>query len=281
MQTIDRRVSGIDGTIKLLFKFHDGAPAESVVLFNKGRATACLSSQSGCACACAFCATGILGFKRDLTPSEITAQFTACRREAGGRLSSLVFMGMGEPFLNWENVKSAILTLTDQKGLAFPPGKITVSTIGIIPVIKELADSGLKINLAVSLVTSDALRRASLVPMDKKYPLQDVLAASAQYCESSGNAVFFEYVLFDGINDSPRDAENLKALVQGIDCKINLIPYNKSPRKDLLPAGTERNKEFQKILVNAGIRTHLRREKGSDIGAACGQLAAVKGWPSV
>ncbi len=277
MQTIDRRVSGIDGTIKLLFKFHDGAPAESVVLFNKDRATACLSSQSGCPCACAFCATGALGFKRDLTPSEITAQFTACRLEAGGRLSSLVFMGMGEPFLNWENVKSAILTLTDQKGLAFPPGKITVSTIGIIPVIRELAGSGLKINLAVSLVTANERQRATLIPMDKKYPLPEVLAAAAQYCERSGKTVFFEYILFDGLNDSRRDAEKLRVLVQDIDCKINLIPYNKLPRKDSSPDGAERAKEFQKVLVGAGIRTHLRREKGSDIGAACGQLAAAKG----
>jgi len=277
MRIIDRRVSKIDGTVKLLFKACDGAAAESVVLFNKGRATACLSSQSGCACACAFCATGALGFKRDLTPSEIIAQFTACLSEAGGELSSLVFMGMGEPFLNWENVKKGILTLSDQKGISFPQSRITVSTIGIVPVIEELAASGLKINLAVSLVTSDARRRADLVPMDKKYPLPEVLAACARYCGSSGKAVFFEYILFEGINDSPVDAEKLKALVRDIDCKINLIPYNKFPGKDLSPAGTKRNKEFQRILVTAGIRTHLRREKGADIGAACGQLAAFRG----
>jgi 23S rRNA (adenine2503-C2)-methyltransferase len=275
MRMIDRRVSRIDGTIKLLFKFHDGAPAESVVLFNKSRATACLSSQSGCSCACAFCATGALGFKRDLTPSEITAQFTACLREAGARLSSLVFMGMGEPFLNWENVKRAILILSDQKGFAFPQSRITVSTIGIVPVIKELAISGLKVKLAVSLVTVDEPRRAGLVPMNKKYPLPEVLAAAAYYCGKSGNAVFFEYILFDGLNDSRRDAENLRDLVQDIDCKINLIPYNRFTRKDPSPAGTERAWEFQEVLVGAGIRTHLRREKGSDIGAACGQLAAA------
>lgn len=281
MRMIDRRVSGLDGTIKLLFKLHDGAPAESVVLFNKGRAAACLSSQSGCACACAFCATGALGFKRDLTPSEITAQFAACREEAGGKLSTLVFMGMGEPFLNWENVKKSILTLSDQKGFAFPRGRITVSTIGVVPVINELASAGLGINLAVSLVTADARRRAALVPMDKEYPLPEILAAAARYCRTSGRAVLFEYILFDGLNDSRRDAEELRALVKDIDCKINLIPCNEFPRKGLSPAGLERARDFQGFLVGAGIRTYLRREKGSDIGAACGQLAAGNSGPAI
>ncbi len=266
----------MDGTAKLLFKFNDGAPAESVTLFNKGRASACLSSQSGCACGCRFCATGALGFRRDLTAAEITAQFEACRREAGGKLSSVVFMGMGEPFLNWENVKRAILVLSEQKGFNFPQSKMTVSTIGIVPGIKELAASGLKVKLAVSLVTSDAGQRAGLAPMDKKYPLPEVLAAAREYCRLSRNSVFFEYVLFDGLNDSPRCAGKLAALVEGIDCKINLIPYNRSAASEFLPSGEARAKEFQKVLIGAGVRTYLRREKGSDILAACGQLAAAK-----
>ncbi|OGS08853.1 MAG: hypothetical protein A2270_00095 [Elusimicrobia bacterium RIFOXYA12_FULL_51_18] len=276
MQIADRRVSKIDGTVKLLFKFHDGAPAECVVLFNKGRASACLSSQSGCACACRFCATGAMGFNRDLTSSEITAQFDACLSEAGGDLGNIVFMGMGEPFLNWEHVKNAILFLSDQKGPAFPQSKMTVSTIGIVPVINELADSGLKIKLAVSLVTADNHQRAGLTPMEKKYPLTEVLEAAGKYCGKSGKSVFFEYILFDGFNDTHRYAEKLLDLIKGINCKINLILYNRFPGRDFSRSRMERVKEFQKALMKAGIRTYLRREKGSDIGAACGQLAAIR-----
>jgi len=279
MQPTDRHVSKLDGTVKLLFRLRDGAPAESVVLFNKDRASACLSSQSGCPCACVFCATGAFGFERDLTADEITAQFEACQKEAGGRLSNLVFMGMGEPFLNWPNVKQAILTLSDQKGHNFPQSRMTVSTIGIVPAIKELAASGLKIKLAISLVTADRQQRAGLAPMDGKYPLPDILAAAREYCGGTGKSVFFEYILFDTLNDSAPAARKLLSLVKGVKCKINLIPYNRFPGTAFSPTALERAREFQKVLIAAGIRTHLRREKGADIGAACGQLAAATRQP--
>jgi len=271
--TIETRVSKLDGTIKLLLRFADGAAAESVVLFNKGRASACLSSQSGCACGCGFCATGALGLKRDLTAEEILGQFAACRKAAAGALNSLVFMGMGEPFLNWENVRRSILELSDQKKSGFPQSRMTVSTVGINPGIRELAESGLKVNLAVSIVTADERQRAKLVPMNKKYPLSAVIEASRYYCERSGRAVFFEYILFGGLNDAPGDAEKFVALVSGINCKINLIRYNPSGKTGFSPVSADKAKEFQKILMAAGLRSYLRREKGADIAAACGQLA--------
>ena len=272
---MEKRVSKIDGTIKLLFRFHDGAAAESVVLFNKKTVSACVSSQSGCACGCVFCATGGLGFRRDLAPSEILAQFAACRREAGGALDSMVFMGMGEPFLNWANVKKSILMLSDNKGYNFPQRKITVSTVGVVPVIRELAESRLEIKLAISLITADEGQRAELTPMDKKYPLREIIEASRYYCAKTGRDVFFEYVCFDGVNDSPQDAQKLLDLVKGVDCKVNLITYNPNPgERAFVPGRIEKVKEFQKIVMAAGIRTHLRRARGADIGAACGQLSA-------
>ncbi len=267
-----RRLVSRDGTARLLFAF-GGDPAEAVVLPGKGRLSACLSSQSGCACGCAFCATGRLGLARSLAPSEITAQFAACLAEAGGRLDSLVFMGMGEPFLNWENVKKAILILSDGRGHHFSQGKMTVSTVGVIPVIEELASSPLKVKLAVSLVTADPDLRARLVPMETRYPAAKVMEAVRRYCRARGAQVFLEYIVFDGVNDSPEDARKLLALMKGADCRLNLIPYNP-------PGGgagvTPRAKLFQKTMMAAGVRTYLRLEKGSDIAAACGQLAAAE-----
>ncbi|MDT8286231.1 MAG: 23S rRNA (adenine(2503)-C(2))-methyltransferase RlmN [Elusimicrobiales bacterium] len=265
-------VSAADGTRKLLFSFPGGAPAESVVLPGKGRLSACLSSQSGCACGCSFCATGEMGLVRDLRPSEIVAQYTACLREAGGPLSSLVFMGMGEPFLNWDNFRRAVLILSDDAGHGFPQSRMTVSTVGIVPGIKELAVSGLKVKLAVSVVAADERLRARLVPMQSRYPLGEVAAAARDYCAARRAQVFFEYIVFDGVNDSADDAKRLGRLIKDIPCRLNLIPHNPA---DGPGAGvTPRVKAFQKAMIASGVRTYLRLEKGPDISAACGQLAA-------
>jgi len=259
-----------DGTRKMLFRFEGSAPAECVVLPGKDRVIACLSSQSGCACGCTFCATGALGLKRSLTPVEIVAQFEACLKEAG-ELSSLVFMGMGEPFLNWENVKKAILLLSDSRGRHFPQAKMTVSTVGIIPVIEELMTSGLKVRLAVSVVAADEAQRAGLAPMEKVYPIKRVIAAAREYCRARKAAVMFEYILFPGLNDRPSDSALLARLIGDIPCRVNLIPYNPPGG----PGGeTPRVKEFQRELISAGVRTYLRLERGADIAAACGQLAS-------
>ncbi len=265
-------VSAADGTRKLLFSFEGGAPAESVVLPGKGRLSACISSQSGCACGCSFCATGAMGLVRDLRPSEIVAQYEACRREAGSPLSSLVFMGMGEPFLNWENLRKAVLILSDDAGHGFPQSRMTVSTVGVVPVIRELAGSPLKLRLAVSLVAADEKLRARLVPMEARWPLREVLAAARGYCAARRAQVFFEYIVFDGVNDSAEDAARLAGLIKDIPCRLNLIPHN--PPGGPGAGVTRAVKAFQKAMIASGVRTYLRLEKGPDISAACGQLAA-------
>lgn len=272
---VEKTVSKLDGTIKLLITFPDGACAECVILFNKDTVTACISSQSGCACGCAFCATGALGFNRNLNPAEILAQFVACRREAGKPISNLVFMGMGEPFMNWASVKKAILIISDNRGHNFPQSGITVSTVGVVPVIRELAESHLNIRLAVSLITAAEAHRAELTPMNKKYGLAAIVDAARFYAGKTGKSVFFEYILFAGINDGPEDARALLALIKGVNCKVNLIRYNPGGvAAAYTPTSVEKAKEFQKVMVDGGVRTHLRREKGTDIAAACGQLAA-------
>ena len=266
----ERKLVSGDGTRKLLFRFTGDAPAECVVLPAKDRETACLSSQSGCACGCTFCATGALGLKRSLTPGEIIAQFEACRREAAD-LKSLVFMGMGEPFLNWENVRKTIQILSDSRGRHFPQAKMTVSTVGVIPVIEELTKSDLGIRLAISLVAADPELRARLTPMEKIYPLHRVLAAVRRYCAARRALVMLEYILIPGVNDRPADSALLAKLIEGIPSRLNLIPYN--PPGGPGPA-TPRIKEFQLELIAAGVKAYLRQEKGADIAAACGQLAA-------
>ncbi|MDQ7773017.1 MAG: 23S rRNA (adenine(2503)-C(2))-methyltransferase RlmN [Elusimicrobiales bacterium] len=268
-------VSAADGTRKLLFSFPGGAPAESVVLPGKGRLSACLSSQSGCACGCVFCATGSMGLIRDLRPSEMVAQYEACLRAAAGPLSSLVFMGMGEPFLNWENLKKAVLILSDDAGHGFPQSGMTVSTVGVVPVIRELAGSPLKLKLAVSLVAADAGLRARLVPAEARWPLREVIAAARDYCAAKKAQVFFECIIFDGVNDSAEDAERLARLIKGVPCRLNLIPHN--PPGGPGAGVTPRVKAFQKAMIASGVRTYLRLEKGPDIAAACGQLAARRG----
>lgn len=269
----ERKLVSADGTRKLLFRFSGDAPAECVVLPGKDQQTACLSSQSGCACGCAFCATGALGLKRSLTPQEIVAQFEACLREAVD-LRSLVFMGMGEPFLNWENVKKAIQILSDSRGRHFPQVKMTVSTVGVIPVIEELTASDLRVRLAVSVIAADPELRARLTPMEKTYPLARVLAAVRRYCAARQAHVMLEYILLPGVNDRPSDSALLAKLIKDIPCRLNLIPYN--PPGGPGPA-TPRIKAFQQELIAAGVRAYLRAEKGADIAAACGQLAAELG----
>ncbi|HBE89567.1 MAG TPA: 23S rRNA (adenine(2503)-C2)-methyltransferase [Elusimicrobia bacterium] len=267
-------VSAADGTRKLLFSFPGRAPAESVVLPGKGRLSACLSSQSGCACGCSFCSTGAMGLVRDLLPAEITAQYAACLREAGGELSSLVFMGMGEPFLNWDNFRRAAQILSDDAGYGFPQSRMTVSTVGIVPAIRELTASGLKVKLAVSVVAADERLRARLVPMEARYPLREVIAAAREHCAARRAQVFFEYIVFDGVNDSAEDAARLWRLIKDIPCRLNLIPHN--PPGGPGAGVTPRVKAFQKTMMSFGVRTYLRLEKGPDISAACGQLAASR-----
>lgn len=269
----DKKISEKDGTAKFLIRFEDGAPAECVLLHGKdGRTTACLSSQSGCQCGCKFCATGRLGFRRNLYPSEIIAQFKTVLAEAG-HIDSIVFMGMGEPFLNWDNVQKAILILSDPKAFAFSQGKITVSTVGIIPIIEELISSPLKIKLAVSVITSSDEKRAKIAPMQKKYSISRVLELAGRYAAAKQTQILAEYILFEGENDTMEDADSLISMLKNVSCRVNLIPVNRGKPEEGIDRMAQA-KSFQQRLMDAGFRTYLRMEKGADIAAACGQLAA-------
>ena len=249
----------------------------------KGRFTLCISSQAGCATGCKFCMTGRLGLKRNLKASEIVDQVITVKRhietgvhEPEVSITNIVFMGMGEPFNNFNEVVRALRNITGLMG--FSRRKITVSTAGIVPGIRKLADTGPDVNLAVSLnATTDRIRDA-IMPINKKYPLNKLIKACKEFPLSPNRRITFEYVMLKGINDSTEDAYRLVKLLKGIKSKVNLIPYNplhksikfKCPAENKIP-------EFQKTLRRAGVTVIIRKSKGSDISAACGQLKASYG----
>jgi 23S rRNA (adenine2503-C2)-methyltransferase len=270
-----RAVSKIDSTVKFLFELSDGEKIESVLIPDKERNTLCISSQVGCACACGFCATATLGFKRDLTCGEILNQFIYASSETGLKIDNLVFMGMGEPLLNWANVKKAISILNDEKGFHFSRARITVSTVGILPVMKEIADNDYKFKLAVSIITANDEVRNKLVPMNKKYPLVEIAKMCRYFSKQHEEPLMFEYPLFSGVNDSVEDAEALYQLMKGVKYKLNIIPYNNVKDKPFFRPERETALVFQEFFTTRNIMAFIRKEKGADIAGACGQLAAV------
>ncbi len=269
----------VDGTAKAILKARDGARVESVVIPEEDRTTLCVSTQVGCPLACSFCATGKLGLTRNLSTAEIVDQ--VCRMSAvlgeGRRITNIVFMGMGEPLLNLDNVIEAIRLLIHPKAFAIAPRRVTVSTVGVVPRIEPLLRS-VPINLAVSLhATTDEVRN-ELVPLNRKFPLEVLLGTLRDLdCITRRRPVFFEYTLIAGINDSPEDARRLAPLLRGIPSKINLIPMN--PHEDS-PHGSPSEAVIDRFLrevAATGLRVTLRRSRGSDIQAACGQLALRSG----
>jgi len=266
----------VDGTQKLVLTTVDGHRIESVIIPEARRVTLCISTQVGCPLACDFCATGTLGLTRNLSTAEIVDQVCRARElvpQAEGVISNVVFMGMGEPLLNLPAVKQAIGIMTDPRGMALAPRRITVSTAGVVPGISELIAIA-PINLAVSLhATTDAVRD-DLVPINKKFPLAQLLGLlRTDPNVTRKRPVFFEYTLLEGVNDSLADADRLPGLLRGIPCKINLIPANphpgsryRAPARDVMDAFAER-------VHGHGLRVTLRRSRGTDIAAACGQLA--------
>jgi len=270
-----------DGAEKFLFELTDGKAIESVLIPDEssGRTTLCVSSQSGCPLGCIFCATGQLGFGRNLTAGEIIGQVMAVRRQYGAEaFDNLVFMGMGEPMLNYDNVMVAIEMLTNSLGLMVGAKRITVSTVGIIPGIRRLAASGSKVNLAVSLnAASDNLRR-ELMPVTKAYPLNKLMAAVREWTSVRTRRVTFEYIIFRGLNDSREDALELADLVKGIPCKINLLAYNPIGGTGLERPEDEDVDRFARILYPRTPAVTVRKSRGGDIAAACGQLAGKKGY---
>jgi 23S rRNA (adenine2503-C2)-methyltransferase len=286
-----------DGTRKFLFKLEDGESIESVLMTNtrgKNSFTLCISSQVGCSLGCRFCTTGMLGLKRNLKAWEIADQVISVRRELGPgnennapSISNIVFMGMGEPFNNINEVLEALRKLTELMG--FSKRRITVSTAGMVPGLYTMAEKGPIVNLAVSLnATTDSVRNM-IMPVNKKYPIKKLLEACRKFPLAPNRQITFEYIMLDSINDSEKDALRLINLLKGIRLKINIIPYNKSAHHDsqskrinlsfecseLKTPSEKKILDFQKILLTAGITAKIRKSRGADILAACGQLKAA------
>ena len=272
-----------DGTIKWLFDVGNGDAVEAVFIPEADRGTLCLSSQAGCAVGCRFCSTGHQGFSRNLTTGEITAQLWHAEHALRGRLgraerviSNVVMMGMGEPLQNYAALVPALRTMLDDHAYGLSRRRVTVSTSGVVPMIDRLGDD-CPVALAVSLHAPDDALRDDLVPINRKYPIKELMAACRRYLDAAPrDFITFEYCMLDGVNDADRQARQLVDLLLGADgvaCKVNLIPFNPFPASGLLRSGNERISSFAQVLVDAGIVTTVRKTRGDDIAAACGQLA--------
>ena len=262
-------------TQKFLLGLADGQSIETVLMRFKGRATACVSTQAGCAMGCVFCATGQMGFIRHLTPGEIVAQVLHVVRilEArGDALRNIVLMGMGEPLHNYEATLTAVHILMNHKGLAIAPKHITLSTVGIVPGIRRLADEQQPIHLAVSLHAATDAERAALVPPARRWPLTELMAACRYYIEKRKRRIFFEWTLIEGQNDTPTQAHALGQLLQGMKAHVNLIPLNPTHGYHGRPSHTTAVKQFQAILTHYDLPSTVRQRRGIDIHAGCGQL---------
>lgn len=265
-----------DGTRKFLFELQDGLCIESVLIPDPPRLTLCLSSQVGCALGCRFCLTGTMGLRRNLTTAEIVDQ--VCRVQEGiegsRRLTNLVFMGMGEPLANFDAVVRAIHILTDPLGLAFSHRRITLSTAGLVPQMNRLG-SETPVNLAVSLHAPEDPLRSELMPINRTHPLEQLIRACREYPTPSRKRITFEYILLEGVNDSPGHARGLVKLLGALRCKVNLIPFNPFEGSPFGRPSWERVLAFQEVLQRAHITAIIRESRGAEIGAACGQLAAA------
>ena len=270
-------VASNDGlTQKFLLRMQDGQTVETVIMGYRGRFTACVSTQAGCAMGCVFCATGQMGFVRHLRPGEIVAQVLhaqrALRARGGPGLRNLVLMGMGEPLHNYDAVMTALEIIADRGGLNLGPSRITISTVGVIPGILRLAAEKRPYALAVSLHAADEAERAALVPVSRRWPLAELIAACRSYTEATRRRIFFEWTLIAGRNDSARQAAVLAELIAGIDAHVNLIPLN--PTAAFAGSASESAAAFQAVLRDAGIPSTVRQRRGIDVSAGCGQLRA-------
>ena len=274
--SLDRIQSSADGTKKALFRLTDGLFIESVLIPGRNHWTACLSTQAGCAMGCLFCLTGRQGLTRNLLPSEITGQMTMLKRHTpeGPDIKNIVLIGMGEPLANYDHTVKAIRILTSDYGLGFSNRKITVSTCGLAPQIIRLGQD-ICVNLAVSLNSPDDLRRNTLMPVNRKYPLKTLLSACRDYPMPGRRMLTFEYILMSGINDSPEDAKKVARLLKGIRCKLNLITLNEFPGSPFKTPSKETVSAFQQILLDHHYTAILRASRGKDILAACGQLSGT------
>jgi 23S rRNA (adenine2503-C2)-methyltransferase len=267
-----KREKSQDETEKFLWQLEDGETIESVLIPEDKRLTLCISSQVGCAMVCRFCLTGLRGFQRNLTFYEIVDQILSVQRllDEGRRLSNIVLMGMGEPLNNFDEVTKALSIIYETLG--FSKRKVTLSTVGIVPGIEKLSKSIPGVNLAISLnATTDSVRDW-IMPVNRRYPIRELLHACQNYHLSPGRRIAFEYVLLKGINDSPRDAQRLVSILKRKQAKINLIPFNPFPGTEFQKSSDENLAAFQKILINSNMTAIIRKSRGADISAACGLL---------
>ena len=277
---IESEFLSADGTRRFLLKLADESEVESVFMPDARRDTICISSQVGCPLACSFCMTGVVGLKRNMTASEIVSQVIVVLNQVYGEgvevphRTNIVMMGMGEPLLNYDQVIKAVRLLVDQKGLAIAPRGVTLSTAGIVPRIYDLAKEEVRPRLAISLTASNDDLRNQLFPINRKYPLAELIEACRQYPSGAREYLTFEYVMLDGINDSDQQARELVRLLSGVRAKVNLIPHNPAPELPYASSPMDRILAFQKILTEKGLPSFIRWPRGQDISAACGQLAA-------
>ncbi|MGI8907353.1 MAG: 23S rRNA (adenine(2503)-C(2))-methyltransferase RlmN [Candidatus Sumerlaeaceae bacterium] len=269
------RGSAEDGSQKLLFRLRDGKIVESVLMQDRDWQTLCVSSQVGCAVACTFCMTGFGGFRRHMTCGEILSQFLLAKRMVNKGVSprNIVFMGMGEPMLNLDQVIPALRLLIDSDGMDVSPRRITVSTSGILPGIERLGQADTGVNIAISLNASNDEFRNQIMPINKAYPTASLLEACRAFPLKSRRRITFEYVLLGGLNDKRENAKELAALLRGLPCKINLIPWNPDSHLPYQRPSEESVRRFQQYLLDQHFTVSVRYSKGMDIGAACGQLA--------
>lgn len=264
-------------TSKYLFNLGDQKKIETVLMQYRRRNTLCISCQSGCGMGCKFCATGAMGFSRNLACGEIVEQVIHFERELRKQntsLTNIVVMGMGEPFLNYKNTMMALKILNDQRGFSFGARRITISTIGILPTLENFLSENTQMNLAISLHAPNNQLRDTLVPINKKYPIEDLMRFCQKYSHETHRRISFEYILIDGVNDSEEMAKDLADLVGNLLCHVNLIPYNLTNFYQWKTSSKEKMNHFKSILENNKIPTSIRESKGAEIQAGCGQLAA-------
>lgn len=272
LEKADVQISKMDGTRKYLFALEDGNVIESVLMRYKHGNSVCISSQVGCRMGCRFCASTLDGLVRGLSPAEMVDQIYQISKDTGERISNVVVMGTGEPLDNYDNLLRFIELLTDENGLNISQRNVTVSTCGIVPKIRELAEQKLSITLALSLHASNQKKRLELMPIANKYEIHEVIEACQYYFEQTGRRVTFEYSLVGGVNDSKEDARELLQLVKGMNCHINLIPVNPIKERSYVQSNEQVIAAFKNRIEKAGLNATIRREMGRDIDGACGQL---------
>jgi 23S rRNA (adenine2503-C2)-methyltransferase len=276
LTAVRERESGDGKTHKTLFHLPDGHAIETVWMSYRRRETLCISSQSGCAIGCTFCATGQMGLRRDLSSGEIVEQVVHYARKiaAGGeRVTNIVVMGMGEPFLNYDATLEAIRRLNHPEGMNLGARRFTISTVGIVPGIRRLAEEDLQVNLAISLHAADDVLRSTLIPINRKYPIDAIMAAVRDYIEATNRRVTFEWALIANVNDTVEQAQKLASLLEGMLAHVNLIPLNPTEGYQGEASPRDRAEQFQNILDRRGISNTIRLRRGVDIRAGCGQLA--------